>query len=65
MGAAYLNAPDVHVMQRCIKRHFDSRQMAQKLARTIRKPTGVVAIGSGVLNVYRCKICKGWHIGHK
>lgn len=67
MAHAYLRAGnDVEVYQRCTKVAFPSRQMAMlTMRKQSRDSVRNVQIGKGKLNVYRCPICREWHIGHR
>lgn len=68
MGHAYLNSPQIVVMQRCRKIPFDTQE---KALRQLRKMAGAVKSREiestpGRLNVYQCQHCppNTWHIGH-
>lgn len=65
MSAAYLMAPHIHVEQRCMKAAWPSRQTAFRKARDANASRGPVQMGSGAWSAYRCKVCRGWHIGHR
>lgn len=62
--AAYLRAPDIEVYQRCTKIPYDTRHVANRLLKSFGSGERDVQRGRGYLNVYRCPICNGWHIGH-
>jgi hypothetical protein len=64
MGAAYLKAPDIAVMQRCRKIPYENRRLAAKLMKSFSGGQRDIDRGQGVLNVYRCPYCGAWHIGH-
>lgn len=63
---AFLKAGnDVQVIQRCTKIPYTTlREARRKIGRT-RKPVGVVAMGTGKMNAYRCKVCGAYHTGHR
>jgi hypothetical protein len=65
---AYLLAKDSpQVFQRCTKVAYPSRRDANKIVRNMRhqkSSAAVVATGSGRISAYKCRICRGWHIGH-
>lgn len=42
------------------KRAYPSKAHAQSAVRTSQQDRGQDA----TMNAYRCKVCKGWHIGH-
>ena len=68
MGHAFLRAlGSVEVKQRCTKAPYETAKRARRaMGRGMsRHGRGLVAFGSGILNVYRCPICGAWHIGHK
>jgi hypothetical protein len=67
MAHAFLMAGgDVRVIQRCTKVQYATLQEARRaLGKQRRKDTGLVSVGQGKLNAYKCKICKDYyHIGH-
>jgi hypothetical protein len=62
---AFLNASNqIEVIQRCVKIAWPSRQIARKVLGEHGKPTGLTRSGNGTLQVYKCRICRGWHVGH-
>jgi hypothetical protein len=66
MAHAYLfTSSPIEVVQRCTKVAYDSRRMAHRARGRMRQPIGVTAVGTGTLNVYKCRICAAWHLGHK
>ena len=67
MAHAFLIAGGaVQVQQRCTKKPYERRQDARRaMNRGIaRRGHGMVAMGQGTMNVYRCGICRFWHLGH-
>jgi hypothetical protein len=64
MGAAYLKAPEIEVYQQCRKIPYETRHMAARLMKSFGQPNTNVQRGEGIMNVYRCPVCRGWHIGH-
>ena len=68
MAHAFLNSGNsVEVTQRCTKRAYESLKDARRAMGSgmARKKTGLVAIGTGRLYVYRCPVCSAYHLGHK
>ena len=67
MAHAFLNSGNsVEVTQRCTKRAYDSMKDTRRaMGKMSRSQNGMVSIGSGRLNAYRCPICRAYHLGHK
>ena len=67
MAHAFLTAGNqIEVLQRCTKKVFTSSKMARRAMNNVRRGTrGLIAMGQGTMNAYRCGICGQWHIGHK
>jgi len=69
MTHAFLKTGDhVEAKQRCTKRAYASRQEARRhMNRGVARNNGrgLVAVGKGLMNVYRCQICGLYHLGHK
>lgn len=66
MAAAYLNNPVNYIEQRCTKVAQPSRAMAQKAVRMgHRHVHGLLQHGHGILNAYKCPVCRQWHVGHR
>ena len=68
MTHAFLNAgSSVQVVQRCTKRAYPNAKDARRaMNRGVgNRGRGMVAIGTGTMNVYRCGICGAYHLGHK
>lgn len=62
---AFLNAPNqMTLIQRCHKIAWPSRRDAMKVRGKHRKPDGLAPSGTGTMQVYRCRQCHGWHLGH-
>lgn len=65
MGHAFLKSlGSVHVEQKCTKVPYANAKTARRKRDGHRHNHGMVAMGAGRLNVYRCKICGAWHVGH-
>lgn len=65
MAHAFLKAArDVQVIQRCTKIPYTTLREAKRKLNAHRKTSGVVAMGSGKMNAYRCKVCHFYHVGH-
>jgi hypothetical protein len=66
MAHAFLKVIDtVRVFQKCKKVPWPTRKVARQVLNDHRKPTGTTQTGKGVMNVYKCKWCKAWHVGHR
>jgi hypothetical protein len=66
MSAAYLKTqalatPSFSV---CRKIVWPSRNIAMKAHANHRQSVGLTQTGEGKFQVYKCDICKGWHMGH-
>lgn len=67
MSHAYLGAPSLHVIQRCKKIPYPSRNEAIKALKKMGdgKQRAQIQPTPGKLTVYECRSCrKTWHIGH-
>ena len=67
MPHAYLNAPELVVLQKCTKVQYGTRREAKLKAELMGKRDGDLnEHGSGRrLVAYKCRICAWWHVGHE
>lgn len=68
MGHAFLNAADrMSPGSPCTKKPYKDRHDARRaMNRGIEhRGKGMVAIGTGIMNVYQCRFCGFWHLGHR
>lgn len=65
MAHAFLKGPSSTRKWWCSKARFESRRQANiALRHTVKNSRGLVAMGDGTMNVYKCRECGGYHLGH-
>ena len=65
MTHAFLHGPSTATNQFCSKTGYTSRRQAMKQLKKHRPVTGLSSTGVGKLNVYKCKACHLFHLGHQ
>lgn len=65
MSHAFLQAPFKASNQQCQKIAYPSRREAMRMLKKHGPTRPGVKSGSGKLGVFKCKICKQFHLGHE
>lgn len=66
MSHAFLNGPFKASNQQCAKVGYESRRDAlRKVGKHRSASHGLTAVGVGKLNVFKCKTCGLYHLGHR